>query len=343
MKESEITDHLVTRKRRAFTLIELLVVIAIIAVLIALLLPAVQQAREAARKTQCKNNLKQFGLALHNYHDTYTVFPQGTFGSVRDSCTGTCAWRGFSTHAMLLPYIDQAPLYSGIDFNLMYNEVPNLALSQKKINAFQCPSDQRWPGAEAGNNYVVSAGPSTYWGVAQADKVGMFKWQTSVSMAAISDGTSNTIAVSESTTGSGGTTFDLKRVLVRNVPFPGGMPNSFATPGQLDSYGQTCRTTGAGGGAAIHNHVRREWMNGIGGQTIFNTLNPPNSPNPDCHPCAGCGWYDSAGVWNARSNHTGGVHTLMADGAVRFVGDNTDINTWQALGGVSDGRNVGEI
>src|SRR5436190_7695238 len=92
------------RKRRAFTLIELLVVIAIIAVLIALLLPAVQQAREAARRSQCKNNLKQFGLAMHNYHDTYKVFPSASGGN------------GFSPHARILPYMDQAPLYNTLNF-----------------------------------------------------------------------------------------------------------------------------------------------------------------------------------------------------------------------------------
>src|ERR1700709_2477916 len=96
---------MLTRNRRTgFTLIELLVVIAIIAVLIALLLPAVQQAREAARRSQCKNNLKQLGLAMHNYHDTYKVFPTASGGN------------GFSPHARILPYVDQAPLYGTLNF-----------------------------------------------------------------------------------------------------------------------------------------------------------------------------------------------------------------------------------
>src|SRR5688572_16336833 len=102
------------QRKRGFTLIELLVVIAIIAILIALLLPAVQQAREAARRTQCKNHLKQFGLAIHNYHDTHRAFPRLTSGS-QGTGFGT-EWRGFSAHVMLLPYIDQAPLYNQIDF-----------------------------------------------------------------------------------------------------------------------------------------------------------------------------------------------------------------------------------
>jgi prepilin-type N-terminal cleavage/methylation domain-containing protein len=134
------------RRRRGFTLIELLVVIAIIAVLIALLLPAVQQARESARRTQCKNNLKQFGLGLHNYHDTFRIFPMGTNGSVRDSCTGGCAWRGFSVHAMILPYIDQAPVYNGMNMNAMYNELENSPLSAVKMPAFRCPSQDPIPG-----------------------------------------------------------------------------------------------------------------------------------------------------------------------------------------------------
>ena len=84
-------------------------------------------------------------------------------------------------------------------------------------------------------------------------------------------------------------------------------------------------------------------MNGIGAQTLFNTLNSPNSPNPDCHPCAGCGWYDSAGVWAARSLHVGGVHTLMADGSVKFVSENTDNLNWQRSGAIADGNTVSEL
>ncbi len=340
----------VVRRRRAFTLIELLVVIAIIAVLIALLLPAVQQARESARRTQCKNNLKQLGLALHNYHDNYQMFPLAIGPSVWDSCgtagtasAGTCAWRGFSAHTMMLPYIDQAPLYNSLNLNMKYDDAPNnTAALRAKLAAFRCPSDSIYPGGatEPGNNYVMSAGPSVFWSIANADKVGLFKYYFSVRIADVQDGTSNTIAASESTVGNANTgKFELKRSLVRAQAFPAGWKNSFAPQLALNTYGQQCLT----GTGNIHAHVRSQWMNGIGGQTIFNTLNPPNSPNPDCHPCGGCGWYDSAGVWTARSQHTGGVHTLMADGAVKFVSDNVDINTWQAVGGIADGRTTGEF
>lgn len=325
-------------KVRGFTLIELLVVIAIIAVLVALLLPAVQQAREAARRSQCKNNLKQFGVALLSYEETYKQFPLSKFGSVRDSSVAG-AWRGFSVHTMLLPYMDQAGLYESINFNLRYDEAPNVTLSRSKLPSLLCPSDISWPGAETGNNYVVSAGPSTYWNVAAADQAGMFKYSFKVQIRDVTDGTSNTIAASESTTGNNNTgIFNVQRSLVRNQPFPGGFANSFTSQASLNAYGLQC----LGGTSNLHAHVRREWMNGIGGQTIFNTLNTPNTPNPDCHPCNGCGWYDSSGVWSARSQHVGGVHVVLGDGAVRFVSDNVDFFTWQALGGIADDKVVGD-
>ena len=139
-------------RSHGFTLIELLVVIAIIAVLIALLLPAVQQAREAARRTQCKNNLKQLGLALHNYHDAFSVFPFGKGASYN----GAAAYARWSQHAMLLPYIDQAPLYNSINFSAppetpgmggVINFMPayvsptgtNAAACRAVINGFFCP------------------------------------------------------------------------------------------------------------------------------------------------------------------------------------------------------------
>jgi prepilin-type N-terminal cleavage/methylation domain-containing protein len=160
-------------RSRAFTLIELLVVIAIIAILVALLLPAVQQAREAARRTQCKNNLHNIGLALHNYMDSFRVFPFGKGPSYQ----GVPVYARWSQHAMILPYIDQGPLYNTIDFNYgpetpgmagVINFMPpstnpggqNAAASRALIPAFLCPSDPvagtaGWPGA---NNYVGNQG-----------------------------------------------------------------------------------------------------------------------------------------------------------------------------------------
>ena len=142
------------RRSKAFTLIELLVVIAIIAVLIALLLPAVQQAREAARRSQCKNNLKQLGLALHNYHETYNTFP---FGQVITN--------SFSATSQLLPYLDQAPLYYTIDFSKPYNDLVNNAARLTEIPLLRCPSDvpNIMPQNGGATNYMANKGTEVIW------------------------------------------------------------------------------------------------------------------------------------------------------------------------------------
>ncbi|SFI19050.1 DUF1559 domain-containing protein [Planctomicrobium piriforme] len=338
-------------RRAGFTLIELLVVVAIVAVLVGLLLPAVQTAREAARRMQCRNNLKQLGLALHNYQEVHGVFPRVCFqgsGSVS-------GWQGFSVHTMLLPQLDQAALYNQLNLNLTFTTGSNGTLKNTPIAAFLCPSDlggQQVKGA--GNNYVVSGGPSLMMisptpgfgiggspgtQIADADQIGMFNIRRNVGMQDLLDGTSNVMAASEGIIGDGITTAYRLGDHVRNTAFPSGMPNTFATAAQLDAYGVSCLA----GSATHYSDPHKEWINGMPSQTAFNSLNRPNSTNPDCHECTTCGWYDSRGVWNARSRHTGGVSVLLGDGAVRFVGDSTDLLTWQRLGAIADGNPLGEF
>ncbi|MCG6155330.1 DUF1559 domain-containing protein [Rubinisphaera margarita] len=206
-------------KRRGFTLIELLVVIAIIAILVALLLPAVQQAREAARRSSCKNNLKQLGLALHNYHDTHSVFPPGQirgFFDVPNSTTDQEFGNGFSWGAMLLPFMEQGPTYDQLDFSLGVFQGNNKTVIQNLISppVVICPSDSDRSPRRAfhtnGNlNYMSSVPSTSYYG-----STGPFNWSDGTNMrtsggfftidpapastmASIKDGTSNTIAVGE--------------------------------------------------------------------------------------------------------------------------------------------------
>ena len=149
-----------SKQRSGFTLIELLVVIAIIAVLIALLLPAVQSAREAARRTQCVNNLKQLGLALHNYGSSYGAFPIGR--SVFPNWTAGPTPYSYSPFAMLLPFVEQSPLYASINFNLPSGtayQAGNTTALATAVAGFLCPTDpQQVPQGEAGTNYRFSEG-----------------------------------------------------------------------------------------------------------------------------------------------------------------------------------------
>ena len=186
------------RHRSGFTLIELLVVIAIIAVLIALLLPAVQQAREAARRSQCKNNLKQVGLALHNYHDTHRVFPFGNLGG-----------KHWTVEAMILPMLDQTALYNLWNFNTTQNcfdlnlaSAPNYPAGKQSIAVYTCPSDPN--SGKLCTTYTGSYGNytmGTYFGimgtVLATPANGIFFSNSSVSMRDITDGTSNTVMVGE--------------------------------------------------------------------------------------------------------------------------------------------------
>jgi prepilin-type N-terminal cleavage/methylation domain-containing protein/prepilin-type processing-associated H-X9-DG protein len=337
----------VKTRLRGFTLIELLVVIAIIAILIALLLPAVQQAREAARRTQCKNNLKQFGLAIHNYESSHRCFPPGRLGYPMV----------FSAHASLLPYLDGANLYNLIDFNTAPGPFPeppatpyskNTIAAMTTIPTYICPSDFETMNGNsyAVTNYVVCTGSgadATKRYIRKGDGV-MYdvKLQGVIQFRKVSDGLSNTVAASEQTIGmgySGGN---------GSSDIPGSTPPSDATLQVLNlSAAQNDSITGTDtspmncvvGASGFWSGIRgAKWMNGHFGDTLYNHGLAPNSKSFDCGNRS-----HNAGLTAARSRHTGGVNFLLCDGAVRFASDNIDLNLWRALGSRNGGEVLGEF
>lgn len=318
-------------RRSGFTLIELLVVIAIIAVLIALLLPAVQQAREAARRTQCRNNLKQLGLALHNYEGTHSVLPLISMNST-----------GYSPQAQLLPYLDQSGLYHLIDFNqpLMLGSGPNVTLNpalagvqDRLIPSFLCPSDS---GARiqvengvawAATNYLINIGSGTsmnYCATSVPAPNGLFWRGSSTRFRDITDGTSNTVCMAEGLFGGRDTVSttvltDPQRQMMRAGG--GGSPCSRTAESLTGVAGLGYVGTRAG-----------SWIRTTSYHIVVNAFYGPNSRNPDVS-------FHGDVVSSSRSSHVGGTHALMADGAVRFVSDNIDLATWRAL----FSRNTGEV
>jgi prepilin-type N-terminal cleavage/methylation domain-containing protein/prepilin-type processing-associated H-X9-DG protein len=348
------------KQLRGFTLIELLVVIAIIAILIALLLPAVQQAREAARRSTCKNNLKQFGIALHSYHETHRMFPRAVFGPAREGAHGD-GWRSWSAHSMLLPFMDQAALgrmvTTAIDDNLRAccgggaaedaDDPANYRTQiRTAIMGFQCPSDPKPGGREDWNNYAVCFGANKGWDTDTIDQNGMFNRRLPVRIRDITDGTTNVIAMSElvTTSGTNLTSGQKGLAMVRNGQACGASnvaPDSWPgiTISQIQAWtNATDPCTDINGNA-----VGEGWSRGQQGRTGFTTLLGPNSKhaNLTLH-CNGCN-YDGPGLHAARSMHAGGVNVLLADGSTRFVGESIDWTTYQMLGARADGQVVGEF
>jgi len=311
-------------RRSGFTLIELLVVIAIIAILIALLLPAVQQAREAARSAACKNNLKQIGLAIHNYESSHGTFPPGYLhmrGDTYNTLTGYTVNRtvddnhmGFSWGTMILPYIDQAPLYNQFNFGLPPFDAANLTPREMHLSVYLCPTD---PDSEG--NFVVrddaaspveqyaAASYAANWGPADASNnldatpdasTGVFYRNSRVHIRDITDGTTNTIAVGERTNGL---------ILGGVPPHPSFETAWVAAVRDIDTS------------ADDHGHM-----------VLFDAQFLPNKatgPGAD------------RGV---SGPHVGYAQFLLCDGSVRTIGESIDAGIYRGLCSRAGGEVIGE-
>jgi prepilin-type N-terminal cleavage/methylation domain-containing protein/prepilin-type processing-associated H-X9-DG protein len=328
---------------RAFTLIELLVVISIIAVLIALLLPAVQSAREAARRIQCVNNLKQLGLALHNYNDVQGSLPPGRVWAPTPKPFPTIFAGAQNTtwFVMMLPQFEQQNLYNAFNFMLGSEGVPsnpvagmfaNTTVSATKISVFQCPSDranlfQINPGYAGGafsgfkmtkGNYAASWG-NTNWGAGMggddtlkaAYRPSAFG-HSNVTLAKVTDGTSNTVFIAEVLQGA---ELDIRGVMWSSV-----------------SGGATFMTR-------FTPNAQKDYFN-----LAFNGDQAPNDPGLFCVsepvqqlPCIS-GYSDSNAFGGSRSRHPGGINTVMGDGSVRFVKNTINHEIWVGLNTIGGGE-----
>ncbi|EDL59374.1 DUF1559 domain-containing protein [Gimesia maris] len=311
-------------RRNGFTLIELLVVIAIIAILIALLLPAVQQAREAARRSQCKNNLKQIGLALHNYHDTHRTFSPGAVSLVSNTtsstwCTSSSSNRGRAPWMVLiLPYLDQAPLYQEFEcdedfttwettFSGYGGSTSNSAAWKHTMVAYKCPSDPvagaepaaaSYRGVQGG--YQASTG---YCGVSSRRFYtnGILYVNSKISFRDLVDGSSNVLLVGES------------------------HYNTTTANTSNGSYVGWASTPNVGSGGSRHAINLTAADGGINAAPV-----DPNTGDPRDYQSHHFG-----------SFHTGGCHFLLADGSVHFISENVDITMFRSLGIRNDGLPVG--
>jgi prepilin-type N-terminal cleavage/methylation domain-containing protein/prepilin-type processing-associated H-X9-DG protein len=329
------------RPNRAFTLIELLVVIAIIAVLIALLLPAVQAAREAARRSQCVNNLKQLGLAIQNYHDSTGGLPPSS-----TNFSGTTG-NDFSMKARCLPFMEQGVAWNALNQGLGYNQIQNSTIRTMRFASFLCPSDGNTPvGQVTLNGNSLQIGYSNYpncLGVARrvpgtvldgiGDKMGTTADGPQLTLANVKDGTSNTVAWSEFVMGRNEGTAardgtNMIYGLIGTADTAVGIPYGtayFLNQGAACTTNTTKNNDQKGGDWLWHQ------VYAGGGYTHLMT---PNKKS-----CFQDGSHTDSGIITASSGHPGGVNVGFLDGSVRFIKDSVNQNTWWAIS-TKDGGEV---
>jgi prepilin-type N-terminal cleavage/methylation domain-containing protein len=345
MRQSlSIHDHHRARRARprlGFTLVELLVVIAIIGVLVALLLPAIQAAREAARRNQCANNLRQLGLAALNYESAKKEFPIGRRAGTSAAGTTLIQWGHL---ALILPYAEQQSVHNLINFAKSPNDPSNITAVNTSITFFICPTDSedRMSNDVCGqaNGQWLNAGRTSYHGnggsdtgrfagatsVDEEQNNGIFVTNRAIKTRDITDGTSRTALYSEAIKGDGDK--DL-------IEVPG---DWFRIPGINQVAAQVytaCDGVTPAGGPNQFPCRGRNWVHGDYTTTRYNHIMPPNGKS--CSQVSGgtlnaIPINEDGGATTASSRHTGGVNLACADGSTHFVADGVDILAWNALG-----------
>jgi prepilin-type N-terminal cleavage/methylation domain-containing protein len=327
-------------RRRGFTLIELLVVIAIIAVLIALLLPAVQAAREAARRSQCVNNLKQLGLAVMNYESTNGSLPPSAYSYSSPFVCGVSQGNDIGMKPRILPFLEQTAIYNALNFGFRYNCPQNATSLATQLNTLQCPSDGNVPiGTTTVGGAAKQIGYTSYpnnIGTLYVNNGGRYdgpaydinttSFGSVVTLAAITDGTSNTVIFSEWVRGmnknpSGG----LHQVYMATVPLP-------TTTTATTSLVAACQSSSTIFPSATSPWDQKgsEWLQhncGTGGS--YSHINTPNKKA--CVFSGDTATHSYYTMIGASSNHAGGVNVGVLDGSVRFIKDSISPQTWWAL------------